>query len=312
MKRLALIFTVLALVLCMALSLAACNNSETPDNGGNEQGGENNNNGSSGNNGDNGGNDEDDGMETYTVLVKDTNGSPVSGVAIQLCSDAGCQLPMNTNSDGIVTFELFRDDYKAQISSLPAGYTVESLADKYTMLNNAAVITVSTSASYIVSVKDQYGDAVSGAVVTHTGAAESLTTDATGVAVFACPPKAGYKVFVSAPEGYEKSAVLYTYSGEEKSVEVVLSKVSKISVIVEDFNTDERMADVIVALYDSKTGELVSSYVATGTNGVAVFYVVGDSKTSYVANVKYLDGYTSVEAAVVDGYATVTVTEVTE
>ena len=92
----------------------------------------------------------------------------------------------------------------------------------------------------------------------------------------------------------------------------MLSKVSKISVIVEEFTSNERMSDVIVALYDSKTGELVSSYVATGTNGVAVFYVVGDSKTSYVANVKYLDGYTSVEAAVVDGYATVTVTEVTE
>ena len=310
MKRIVLILTVLMLVVGMVFTVTACNGNETPDNGNNTD--NENNNGSSDNGGENGDDNEDDGMDTYTVLVKDSNGSPVSGVAIQLCSDAGCQLPKTTNSEGLVTFELVTDNYKAQVASLPSGYTVDSLADKYTMLNNAAVITVNTSASYIVSVKDQYGDPVSGAEVTHTGASESVVTDATGVAVFDCPPKAGYKVFVAAPEGYEASAVLYTYSGDERSVDVVLSKLSKISVIVEEFTSKDRMADVIVALYDSKTGELVSEYVATGNNGVAVFYVAGDSKTSYVANVKYLSGYTSVEAAVVDGYATVIVTKEAE
>ena len=307
LKKIAVILAVLCVSISMLFVFTACNGDNAPDNDNNTENGDNN-----GNANDSGNENEDTSNETtlttYTVLVQDQNGTPVVGVGVQLCSDAGCQLPMNTDSTGKVTFELDEDNYKVQLASVPTGYVAPPAETKYAMLNNSAIITINTSASYIVSVKDQYGAAVEGAVVTHMGATDSITTDASGVAVFNCTVKGEYKVFVAAPSGYEASAELHTYSGDEKTVNVVLKKLTKISVIVKDAE-GEKFSDVVVVLRDSATGEVVG-YAATQNNGVAVFFVAGTSRSSYTADIVYLENYTSTEAEVVDGYATVTVSAV--
>ena len=66
----------------------------------------------------------DDGKVTYTITVKDEAGNPVKNAMIQLCSD-NC-IPTITDANGVATWKLAEDDYKASFLSkeVPAtGYT---------------------------------------------------------------------------------------------------------------------------------------------------------------------------------------------
>lgn len=61
-----------------------------------------------------------EGMVVYTVTVVDEGGNPVVGAMVQLCKDS-C-VPGVTNESGIATFTLAEDDYKASMLAMPAGY----------------------------------------------------------------------------------------------------------------------------------------------------------------------------------------------
>ena len=62
---------------------------------------------------------------TYTVTVKDQNGDPVEGAAVQMCDDKGCKMPAPTNADGVVTFSYSASNYHITIVECPNGYTYD-------------------------------------------------------------------------------------------------------------------------------------------------------------------------------------------
>ncbi len=62
---------------------------------------------------------------TYTVTVKDQNGDPVEGAAVQMCDDKGCKMPAATNAEGVVTFTYDPSNYHITIVECPEGYTCD-------------------------------------------------------------------------------------------------------------------------------------------------------------------------------------------
>jgi hypothetical protein len=309
-RKTSLILLCAMLMLCTVFSLASCN-------GNTDQNGDNNNNGNvNTDNTDNGNTDSDtedenklpDGQSLYTVLVIDQNGAPVSGVGVQLCSDAGCQMPDATGANGIVTFTTVTDNYKAQIANVPAGYVSPGSDVKFVLLNNSAIITIERSATYIVNVKDQFGNPVVGATVNHVGVNAPVDTNDSGVAIFECNESEGYRVFVTVPAGYEALNTVYTYSAGEKILNVTVNKISVITVIAEDAEGN-KLEGAVVAVTNGKG--VVVGYAVTGANGVARINVVDGGRDTFTATVIYLEGYTADQSVtVVDGYATVKLTAV--
>ena len=58
---------------------------------------------------------------TYTVTVKDENGSPVSGLSLRLKSDTNTY-PGMTNDLGMAVFSVKRNEYQVTITSQLTGY----------------------------------------------------------------------------------------------------------------------------------------------------------------------------------------------
>lgn len=67
----------------------------------------------------------DDGKITYTVTITNEQGAPISGIMVQLClaDDSACFAPTNADANGVATFSMPEDAYKAKLPSLPAGLT---------------------------------------------------------------------------------------------------------------------------------------------------------------------------------------------
>ena len=306
MRRFGLLILCVLLMLSMAFTLAACNgnadqNNDNSSGNGNTDNGTNDNGNSSGDNTDNGG--LPDGQAEYTVLVIDQNGAPVSDVGVQLCSDAGCQMPDATNASGKVTFTTAEDEYKAQIANVPTGYIAPPSDRKFPLLNNCAIITVEKAASYVVTVKDQFGNAVKGATVTHTGTNTGVATDSTGMAIFDCAENAGYNVFVTVPDGYEAPNAVFTFNANDKTLNVTVNKITVVTVIVEDANGNKLEGAVVAVTKSGSTDAL--AYGKSAANGVARLSIVDAGASAYTAVLVYLDGYTlSAPVDVVDGYAT--------
>lgn len=247
--------------------------------------------------------------EGYVVYVKDESGNAIANVGVQLCSDTGCQLPKKTDANGKVVFENLEDDnYKAQISSVPTGYYNPGESVKYPMVDKTAVITLSQSAGYIVNVKDQFGNLVEGAVVTHTGAADTITTDLTGIAHFNVAKKDGYKVFVVAPDGYRATNRVYTYSSGATTLNVTLTKLATISVTVEDATLNDKIANTVVLLYKG-TRETPTAVAVTNSSGVATFEIEYEEGATYYVEAPYIEGYYTNRVEVVDGSATISATD---
>ena len=70
-----------------------------------------------------------DGMVQYTVTVVDEGGNPIVGAMVQLCKDS-C-VPAVTDANGVATFNLPEDDYKASMLAMPAGYEYAGEADTF-------------------------------------------------------------------------------------------------------------------------------------------------------------------------------------
>ncbi len=67
---------------------------------------------------------------SFAVTVVDGDGTPVSGVMVQICKDT-C-LPAMTNAEGVATFALeITDGYKLSVMSCPEGYTYTGEAEIY-------------------------------------------------------------------------------------------------------------------------------------------------------------------------------------
>lgn len=70
-----------------------------------------------------------DGMVQYKVTVVDEGGNPVAGAMVQLCKDS-C-VPAVTDANGVATFTLPEDDYKASMLAMPTGYEYAGEADTF-------------------------------------------------------------------------------------------------------------------------------------------------------------------------------------
>lgn len=106
-------FSLLALVLCLVLSLCACGGSEAPateapateapavEAPATEAA-------------------IPEGMAQYTITVVDEGGNPIAGAMVQMCKDS-C-IPGATDANGVATFTMAEDDYKVSFLTMPAGF----------------------------------------------------------------------------------------------------------------------------------------------------------------------------------------------
>ena len=70
-----------------------------------------------------------EGMAVYTVKVVDEGGNPIAGAMVQLCKDS-C-VPGVTDAQGVASFTLAEDDYKASMLSMPAGFEYAGEEDTF-------------------------------------------------------------------------------------------------------------------------------------------------------------------------------------
>jgi len=69
---------------------------------------------------------KENGMKCYRVLVYDTNGNPIKGVAIQFCSDEMCSMG-KTDAEGIARFDMDEGtEYTVHVFKVPEGYAKDS------------------------------------------------------------------------------------------------------------------------------------------------------------------------------------------
>ncbi|MBQ7416411.1 MAG: hypothetical protein IJW14_05200 [Oscillospiraceae bacterium] len=75
----------------------------------------------------------EDGKKEYTVVVKDADGNPVSGVLVQICKDgATCFTPSRTDDNGCAVWNLEEaTDYYGTVSSLEEGMPKEYFGDQF-------------------------------------------------------------------------------------------------------------------------------------------------------------------------------------
>ena len=70
-----------------------------------------------------------EGMAVYTVKVVDEGGNPIAGAMVQMCKDS-C-VPGVTDAQGVASFTLAEDDYKASMLTMPAGFEYAEETDAY-------------------------------------------------------------------------------------------------------------------------------------------------------------------------------------
>lgn len=145
LRKILSILIVLTMLLTVSVSLFSCDG-DNNQNDTNE--GEENNNGGEENNGSENNGDVTDGKITYTIYVVDNEGNAVVGAKLQMCDSNGCSpILKGTDEEGKVTASKTASDFKAQIRTLPAGYTeIEAGAYHYFDANNTVTITVNKTA----------------------------------------------------------------------------------------------------------------------------------------------------------------------
>lgn len=89
---------------------------------------------------------EEDPEPSHIVKVVDQDGNPVAGVAVQLCSDGSCYLPVVTNEEGIAEF--FKPGITGAMTKvmIADGYT---FSDEYTNFaegENTVTLTITKNA----------------------------------------------------------------------------------------------------------------------------------------------------------------------
>lgn len=134
MKKMKNILAML-LVLCMALSLCACGNTDntpettaatTPSTSEATE------------------DTKDNAQAGYKVTVVDESGNPIADAMVQICKDS-C-LPGKTDANGVVTFNVAQDEgYKVSFMFMPEGYTAD--AEEFYFEAGATEMTITLKAA---------------------------------------------------------------------------------------------------------------------------------------------------------------------
>lgn len=82
----------------------------------------------------------DDGLVTYTVAVKNTDGEVVEDVWIQLCVNNQYQIPEPTSADGSISFRVEKNDYQVKIYKVPDRYLKNSVIYFFNTDNTLEII----------------------------------------------------------------------------------------------------------------------------------------------------------------------------
>lgn len=135
-------FSLLALVLCLLLSLCACGGSEAPateapvieapateapvvEEPETEA-------------------TLAEGMAVYTITVVDEGGNPIAGAMVQMCKDS-C-IPGMTDGNGVATFTMTEDDYKVSFLTMPAGFELVDETSEFYFESGSTEMTITLKA----------------------------------------------------------------------------------------------------------------------------------------------------------------------
>ena len=70
-------------------------------------------------------------QKAYVIHVKDQDGNPVPGAAVNFCTDAACTMAQG-GEDGVITFDGAPENYHVQILRVPEGYSFDQAFELYT------------------------------------------------------------------------------------------------------------------------------------------------------------------------------------
>jgi hypothetical protein len=195
MKRILAMLLTLALMVSSMLVLASC--------------------------GDNG--DGEPTESTYTVVVKDQNGDPVSGVMVKMNGKF-----KSTGADGKITFTAESVDYKVSVFEVPAGY--DKPEGEFSFVDKVATITLNnqnavSKVTYTIYVQTADGTPVAGARVQMCDDANCTpimaVTDAEGKVTTQMSDGEYQAKLLSAPAGYASNDTYFDFNSDRVATIII-------------------------------------------------------------------------------------------
>lgn len=85
-----------------------------------------------------------EGMAVYTITVVDEGGNPIAGAMVQMCKDS-C-IPGMTDGNGVATFTMTEDDYKVSFLTMPAGFELVDETSEFYFESGSTEMTITLKA----------------------------------------------------------------------------------------------------------------------------------------------------------------------
>ena len=85
-----------------------------------------------------------EGMVQYTITVVDEGGNPIAGAMVQMCKDS-C-IPGMTDAAGVASFTMAEDDYKVSFLTMPAGYELVDETSEFYFESGSTEMTITLKA----------------------------------------------------------------------------------------------------------------------------------------------------------------------
>ena len=85
-----------------------------------------------------------EGMVQYTITVVDEGGNPIAGAMVQMCKDS-C-IPGMTDGSGVATFTMAEDDYKVSFLTMPAGFELVDETSEFYFESGSTEMTITLKA----------------------------------------------------------------------------------------------------------------------------------------------------------------------